>query len=506
MKRVSLRTAFADPALLGPILGGDTWAAWRSILLASQGEALTDLEREAFKRLTNREREPLERVEELWCVIGRRGGKTRAAAALATFMAALCDHRRKLAVGERGVCLLLAQNVKQASIAFGYVGGIFDSVPLLSKLVINRTADTISLSTGVDLEIRAASFRGLRGMTCVAVIADEACFWPSDESANADVEILNAVRPALSTTQGPLIVISSPYAKRGAVFEAYRAHFGEGGDKRILIAKGASRDFNPSLPQSVVDRALERDPAWASAEYLGEFRADLEVFISREAVEALVDSGVQVRAPLPNVRYSAFTDPSGGGGGDSFTCGVAHREQDGTVVLDYVGERPPPFNAQQTVEEFAQVLREYRCTTVTGDKYAGSIVAQSFAACGITYNFSTRDRSQIYVDVLPLMTSGKLRLLDDRKLVAQIASLERRVGAGRDRIDHPDHSHDDIANSACGAAVLAADVRNQLSPHVLPIVVSSPRQYFGDPGYAGATTRNPAHGLPRDGRDSWERW
>ena len=73
---------------------------------------------------------------------------------------------------------------------------------------------------------RAASFRRLRGQTCVAVIADEAAFWHSDESSNPDVEILNAVRPSLRTTGGPLIVISSPYARRGAVWEAFQRHFG----------------------------------------------------------------------------------------------------------------------------------------------------------------------------------------------------------------------------------------------------------------------------------------
>ncbi len=516
MKRVTLRKAFDDPALLGSILAGDSWSAWRAILLASQGEALTDTERALFQTLTSRKREPLERCEEVFAIVGRRGGKTRAAAVLSVFMAALCDHRSKLAVGERGVVLFLAQNVKQAQVAFKYCVGVLDAVPLLSRLVVNRTQDTISLSNGVDLEIRAASFRGLRGMTAVAVIADEASFWFNEESSNPDVEILNAVRPALATTNGPLIVISSPYAKRGVVYEAYREHFGASGDPRILVAKGASRDFNPSLPQSVVDRALARDRAWASAEYLGEFRADLELFISRETVEALVDRGVVVRPALPNLKYSAFADPSGGGGGDAFTVGVAHREPDGTAVLDFIAERNPPFNAAQTVAEFAKVLREYRCATVTGDRFAGSIVAQSFAEHGITYFFSTRDRSQIYVDALPLMTSGKVRLLDNKKLVTQIASLERRTGTGRDRIDHADHQHDDLCNAACGAFVLAADHRRQLSPHALPIIITTRRGYFGDhPSgggvseyggsvYAGgASMRNPAWGLPRDGRDSW---
>lgn len=110
--------------------------------------------------------------------------------------------------------------------------------------------ETLSLTNGVDIEIRAASFRGLRGVTCLAICCDEICFWCSDEagSANPDSAILDAVRPSLATTGGPLIAISTPYARRGVAYETWRDHFGEKGDPRILVAQGASRDFNPSLP------------------------------------------------------------------------------------------------------------------------------------------------------------------------------------------------------------------------------------------------------------------
>jgi len=102
---------------------------------------------------------------------------------------------------------------------------------MLAQLVVNKTVDTISLANGIDLEIRAANYRGIRGVTAVAVIADEAAFWNVDDaSANADSEILNAVRPSLATTGGPLVVISSPYAKRGEVYETHRDHFGNKGD------------------------------------------------------------------------------------------------------------------------------------------------------------------------------------------------------------------------------------------------------------------------------------
>jgi hypothetical protein len=115
---VTIRAALADPQLLGAVLPGDSWSAWRVLLVASMGEQLTDAERETFKRLTQRDREPMQRVEEAVFVIGRRGGKSRATATLAVYIAALCEH--VLAPGERGVVLCVAPDQKQATITLDY--------------------------------------------------------------------------------------------------------------------------------------------------------------------------------------------------------------------------------------------------------------------------------------------------------------------------------------------------------------------------------------------------
>jgi hypothetical protein len=57
---------------------------WRVLLIAAMGEELLDDERAVFTKLTGRPREPLVRVSELTAVVGRRGGKSTAMAALAT--------------------------------------------------------------------------------------------------------------------------------------------------------------------------------------------------------------------------------------------------------------------------------------------------------------------------------------------------------------------------------------------------------------------------------------
>ena len=457
--RFTLRHALSDPALLGATLAGDSWAAWRTLLIAAMGEPLTDTERETFTKLTAREREPGQRIEELWAVIGRRGGKSRAMATLATYIAGLCDHRDKLAPGERGVLLCIAPDQRQASITLDYASAAFEATPILSQLIATRNADALELTNGISMEVRAASFRRLRGPTYIAVIADEAAFWYADEfSANADGEILNAVRPGLATTRGPLIVASSPYARRGELWSAHRKHYGAAGDPLILVAQGASRDFNPSLPQSVVDRAMERDPASAAAEYLARFRSDVEAFVSREAVEMCVSPGVIERAPISRISYSAFCDPAGGAGADSFTLAIAHAE-DGVAILDCLRECRPPFSPRGVVAEFAELLKRYRVSTVRGDRYAGDWPAEAFREHQINYVASDRNRSQIYGNILAEINSRKVDLLDNARLTAQLISLERKTGRGRDTIDHPPGGHDDLANAAAGALTEIVSVR-----------------------------------------------
>jgi hypothetical protein len=392
-KLVTMRDALDDPAFFGEVFSGASWASWRALLIAMLGEALTDAERALFQAVTGREREPLEPVAEFWAVIGRRGGKTRCMSILAAYLAACVDHRDVLGPGERGVLPLLAASTQQAGQAFNFVSGIFAGSRGLSALVTSTTSDTLTLATGVDIEVRPASWRTIRGISAVAAIADEISFWRSDDSANPDREILKALRPALATTGGLLACISSPHAKRGELHTMFRRHYGSAGDPRILVAKAPSRTMNPSLSQGVVDRAYEEDPEAASAEYGANFRSDLAIFITRETLDAAIEAGVTVRAPIGGVAYYAFADPSGGSS-DSFTLAISHVEGE-RIVLDFIGERKAPFSPASAVEEFASVLKQYRLSTVRGDRYAGGWPAEAFQGHGVSYQPSDLNSSEI---------------------------------------------------------------------------------------------------------------
>ena len=169
----TLREALDDPHLLGNALAGPSWHTWRVVLLATMGEQLTDDELVTFQEVTGRETAPTKRCEELIAVIGRRGGKSRAVAVLAVYLSTLIDHHDVLATGERGLLLCIAPDLRQAGIVHGYVQGIIQDSELLAPLVDYATSALIKLSNGIDIETRAASWRRLRGVTCIAAIADE---------------------------------------------------------------------------------------------------------------------------------------------------------------------------------------------------------------------------------------------------------------------------------------------------------------------------------------------
>jgi hypothetical protein len=156
--------------------------------------------------------------------------------------------------------------------------------------------------------------------------------------------------------------------------------------------------------------------------------------------------------PVERTRFFAFTDPSGGSA-DSFALAVGHKEKDGTAVIDAIREIRPPFSPEAAVEELSALMASYRVTRVTGDRWGGEWPREQFRKHGITYEVAKEPKSTIYQNVLPLLNSGRLRLLDHQRLIGQLCSLERRTSrGGKDSIDHPPNAHDDIANAVCGVA------------------------------------------------------
>jgi hypothetical protein len=433
----------------------ESWKSWFAFLRVLFGLPLEAGDLEIFQSCTGLTTPNPTGYSEVSLICGRRAGKSIVLALIACYLACFRDYREFIVKNERATIMVIAAYRKQAQSIFRYLRG-FLSVPLLAGLIERETSEVLELTNMVSIEVQTASFKTLRGRTVAASLNDESCFWNTDDgSANPDTEIFAALKPAMATIpKAMLLKASSPYAKKGSMYSDFQSYYGVE-DSPVLVWKSPTWVMNPSVPQSFIDDAFKRDPASAAAELGAEWRSDVSGWLSLETIQAAVETNVTVRAPTLFVeQYIAFADPSGGVK-DSFSLAIAHASS-GIAILDSIVEIKAPFQPSEAVAQISAVLKSYNLSSVTGDRYAAQFTVDAFAQCGIKYVASERDRSTIYTDVLPAFGSGQVRLLDNPRLITQLAALERKTHpGGRDKIDHPRGQRDDVANAACGALVLA---------------------------------------------------
>jgi hypothetical protein len=106
--------------------------------------------------------------------------------------------------------------------------------------------------------------------------------------------------------------------------------------------------------------------------------------------------------PAANNFYRAFTDPSGGSD-DSFALAISHKS-------NAIREARPPFSPDAVVDDFAALLKSYRVSRVTGDRYAGEFPRELFRKHGIAYELAKRTKSELFRDLLPLLNRGRIIL------------------------------------------------------------------------------------------------
>jgi hypothetical protein len=216
---MTILEAIADPLLFQPwFRDRDTWAAWRTFL--SSLFALPIEDEALYSSCTGGRPLPTRQAREAFLIVGRRGGKSFICALIAVYLA--CFRSYRFSPGEKGICMLLAADRRQARVLIRYVKAFLEGVPMLRSMIENETADSIALTNQVTIEIHTASFRSVRGYTICAAICDEIAYWRSDESVNPDSEILNALRPAMATIPNSMLLcLSTPYSRRGALFDAH---------------------------------------------------------------------------------------------------------------------------------------------------------------------------------------------------------------------------------------------------------------------------------------------
>jgi hypothetical protein len=225
---------------------------------------------------------------------------------------------------------------------------------------------------------------------------------------------------------------------------------------RSQLFQAASTLLNPTLDTSIIASAEEADAVASRSEWGGLFRADIASYLDDATLEQAIEHGRPLeQPPRQHHRYTAFCDASGGRG-DAYTISISHREGE-RVIVDVVRGQHPPFDPQSVTAEFAELAKQYNVHKVVGDNYSADWVAASWRTCGLAYERSEKNKSQLYLEALPLFTRGLISIPNHTQLLRELRLLERRTHrSGKDTVDHGPRGNDDHANAMCGCAVLAS--------------------------------------------------
>jgi hypothetical protein len=363
---------------------------------------------------------------------------------------------------------LIANDEGQAADDLSLVKKLFAVNPALNRRVNILSKEIARLDgRGVLRILPARDVAGAHGKTYIFLGFDEIHAYRSHD-------LFEALAPD-PTRNDALIWITSYAGIRHApgvpLFDFMQA--GKRGDDPRMYFSWYGGDYttDPALVDATPEeRANPSAASWGNPGYLDQQRRRLPTHKFRRlhlnlpgSPDGAAFDGDKVMAAIVNGRqrltyaaanaYFAFVDMSGGSNDDA-TLAIAHVDSASKrTVLDVLMSQigAPPFNPRDAVRRFAAELKAWGLSRVTGDAYAGQTFRADFEALGVTYAVSSKSKSELYDAFEPKLNAGEVELLDHAKLTEQLLTLVLRGG----RIDHLPNDHDDHANAACGAIVIA---------------------------------------------------
>jgi hypothetical protein len=464
-RTIDIIGAIRDPNIIGDVLSPAQEAALRTLY----GLEIPKDQEQLVRRCTGHPpRKPCEHREAAF-ICGRRSGKSdKVAANVALYEAFFRQH--KLSPGERGVVLLLAQNMRQAQVVRGYIEGKITKSPILSQHVEGARTHEIDLDNGITIGIYPASFRSIRGLSVVACICDEIAFWWTEEGyANPDVEVLRAVRPSMATfPNAKLVLASSPYAMTGVLWDMWRDRKK---DREVLVWHAPTALMNPAVPERFLANEKRRDPENYRREYEGEFTEAVSAFLPALAIEECVVKGRTEVDPEGDWLYRAAIDAAFKG--DRFVLAIAHQNDTGTVLVDHLsswqGTRQEPVRLGAVIPEIGKQLQRYRVGSVYADQYGAEPLRHAFAQAGIGFQevtFTSQSKADLYNTLRLRILDRRVELLDHKDSLRELRGLEvELLPGGAVRIRHGSSGHDDYAD-AIALAVREAGLHGRVDTHV----------------------------------------
>jgi hypothetical protein len=197
----------------------------------------------------------------------------------------------------------------------------------------------------------------------------------------------------------------------------------------------------------------DRNPIAYNTEYLANFRTDLTSMYDPVAINKAINYERPLELPFQSKNnYIAFVDCAGGGGTDAYAMAIGHLD-DQKVIIDVVRSRAPKYNPDEITAQYCNLLKDYSVHSVTGDRYSGDFISNSFLSCGVHYEKSEKSKSELYLEAESVLNTERIEIPNKEPLVTQLKNLVRKArSGGKDSVDSD--WPEDEANVVAGVTYL----------------------------------------------------
>lgn len=394
--------------------------------------------------------------------LGRRSGKDRIAAVIATYEATAnaAAHLEQVPLGEQVAIVVVAVSQKQAGRTHKYIAEFMRRSPDLAALVKRDTIDEIELTNGMLIQTLPGHAATARGMAVAVVILTEAAHFIGRDGSPLDVaEVWDALVPGtLDFPDARVLVLSTPRWSVGW-FAEICAQAASGSVPAMRHWHASTAEMRAGEPKVEAFLASERarDPGSYAREYEAEFDQGIAAVFDADTVRSAIRPGDPNLPPEPGVAYLIAMDPAATG--DTFSVAVGHLEPVAAsrvrVVVDRVrgwrGSRADPVRIDPTLDAIFELSRAYNGAAVITDQWAAQAITQSLAARGVTVAerpWSNQGKVDAVGAMRAALYAGALSIPRHQELVAELCALEQRpTPGGRPRIAAPGGGRDDYATA-----------------------------------------------------------
>lgn len=388
--------------------------------------------------------------------LGRRSGKGRMAAIVATFEATANAKKHLACVvpGEQVQIVVVSTSQRNARTVHRYIRAFLQS-PALGDVIENDNLDEITLRNGIVVLTVPAFAASARGNAVAVVILDEAAWFQGRDGSPLSVkEVWDALVPATATfPDGKALVLSTPRWASGWFEDMCRqAASGEFADMRTWIATTA--EMRPDISASFLASERARDPQMFAREYEAHAASGIGAALPDDLVRAAI-TDLAARQIVRGWKYVVSIDAAYTG--DVFAAASGYRDplQPGMVsirqVIGWQGAPGRPLDHREALDNVAAIAKAHNNAPVLLDQFAAEPIAQGLQERGvhvIRRPWTNESKGSAVTVLRELLFAGHLEIPRHPELISELTSLEQTVlSSGRVRFAAPPGLHDDYATA-----------------------------------------------------------